>query len=281
MSYNWWIVTVPETDWNPSLSDGIVYCKGQLEQGETTEYRHWQVVFNTKKKVRPQQAKRLFGCETAHIEKTRSAAALEYVWKQETRVEGTQFELGKKPMKRNSPTDWDTVRENAKKGKLEDIPSDVYVRCYNQLKRIETDHREIGEDEVKRVIVYYGDTGVGKSRLAHKEAREAEGGLYKKIPNTKWWCGYRSQENIIIDEFFGDKTISLQNLLIWLDEYACTVETKGGSVPFAGKRIWITSNLHPSEWYPDAREEHKKALLRRLSIYKLTRVGLATIKHAE
>jgi hypothetical protein len=43
-------------------------------------------------------------------------------------------------MKRNSPTDWDAVFENAKKGKITDIPADVRVRCYNQIKRIEKDY---------------------------------------------------------------------------------------------------------------------------------------------
>lgn len=34
-------------------------------------------------------------------------------------------------MKRNSETDWEKVKENAKLGKLDEVPADVYIRCYN------------------------------------------------------------------------------------------------------------------------------------------------------
>lgn len=72
-----------------------------------------------------------YSCETAHCELSRSEAADEYVWKEDTRIEGTQFEIGKKKMKRNSETDWEAVKLSAAAGNLDSIPADVYVRCYN------------------------------------------------------------------------------------------------------------------------------------------------------
>lgn len=50
------------------------------------------------------------------------------MWKEDTRVEGTQFEIGQRAFKRNSEADWETVRAKAQAGNLEEIPADIYVR---------------------------------------------------------------------------------------------------------------------------------------------------------
>lgn len=50
----------------------------------------------------------------------------DYCLKEETRVEGP-WEFGKKPLKRNSKTDWERVYEEAKTGNLEAIPASVKV----------------------------------------------------------------------------------------------------------------------------------------------------------
>lgn len=73
------------------------------------------------------------------MELSRSDAADAYVWKEETRVAGTQFKAGVKGVKRNAPDDWDVVKKAAKEGRLDDIPADIYVRSYNSFRRIQTD----------------------------------------------------------------------------------------------------------------------------------------------
>lgn len=80
---------------------------------------------------------------------------------------------------------------------------------------------------------------------------------------TKWWCGYKNQENVIIDEFRG--VVDISHLLRWLDRYPVRVESKGGSRPLLCKTIWLTSNLAPEAWYPDLDVETRDALLRRLT----------------
>jgi hypothetical protein len=37
-------------------------------------------------------------------------------------------------------------------------------------------------------------------------------------------------------------------------------------VPLCARRIWITSNLDPQDWYPDLDPDTKAALMRRLTI---------------
>lgn len=67
-----------------------------------------------------------------------------------------------------------------------------------------------------------------------------------------------------MDEFRGG--IDVAHLLRWLDRYPCCVETKGSSRPLLARKIWITSNLDPRQWYPDLDEDTRAALLRRLNI---------------
>ena len=218
---------------------------------------HWQLVVYSKGKQRLSWITKRF---EGHWEPTRSDAARDYVWKEDTRVDGSQFEFGTLPFRRNESTDWELVRSNAQAGRLGDIPADVYVRCYSQIKRIRMDHLVAVRVE-RTCFVFWGRTGTGKSRTAWEEAGDV---AYCKDPCTKWWCGYKGQENVVIDEFRG--AIGISHLLRWLDRYPVCVETKGGSEPLVASKIWITSNLDPRQWYPDLDEASQEALLRRLVV---------------
>lgn len=193
----------------------------------------------------------------AHYELTRSAAAEDYVWKDETSL-GERFEMGERKMRRNVSQDWEKVRSNAIQGKLEEIPPDIYVRYYNSLNRIRADHQKpIGLD--KRVFVLWGPTATGKSHRAWEAFPDA----YSKDPRTKWWTGYRGEESVIIDEFRGG--IDIAHILRWTDKYPVSVETKGSHIPLQCKTIVFTSNLEPKFWY-EIDVDTLGALMRRLNI---------------
>ena len=260
MSARFWILTIPLDDWTPptDLPSQLVYLSGQGECA-ASGFNHWQVVACFRKTVRLPALKRAF-TQSTHAEPTRSDAAYEYVHKEATRIAGTTFTLGARPMQRNRATDWDAVLTAAKSGAMDGIPADVVVRCYSNLRRIAADHMQpVGM--VREVRVFCGATGTGKSRRAWEEAGMA---AYPKDPNSKFWDGYRQHEHVVIDEFRG--SISISHMLRWLDRYPVIVEIKGSSVPLCAKIIWITSNLHPKDWYADLDEETKNALLRRLNI---------------
>jgi hypothetical protein len=115
-------------------------------------------------------------------------------------------------------------------------------------------------------MVFWGLTGTGKSMRAWDEA-----GLmaYPKDPRTKFWCGYGSQEHVVIDEFRGG--IDVSHMLRWLDRYPVIVEIKGASVVLRATHIWITSNIHPKAWYPLLDDATYEALERRLTITEITK----------
>lgn len=260
----YWICTIPRETWKPCLPEGAGWCIGQPEKGESG-YLHWQVLVAFTAKRTMAQVKRAFGVNGMHLEPSRSDAARAYVHKEATR-DGEPFEFGQCPCDRSSAVDWERVKELAKKGvifllgEFDMVPADIFIRYYRSLTAIAADHAEpVGME--KLVYVYYGVTGTGKSRRAWDEAGEA---AYAKDPRSKFWCGYRSHEHVVIDEFRGG--IDISHLLRWLDRYPVRVEIKGGSRPLMAKKVWITSNLHPDEWYPELDEETKKALRRRLQI---------------
>lgn len=259
MASKFYILTLPVLQYvfAPfALPDGISCIRGQLECGQGG-LLHWQFVLCLTQRRRSEFVRRCY--PGAHVEVTRSAAANEYVHKDDTYVDGTRFALGNLPTRRNNPTDWEAIWDHAKNGKILDIPADVRIRSYSTLRRIEKDF--MGPKSFEReVFVFHGRTGTGKSRRAWDEAGL---GAYPKDPNTKFWDGYQGHTHVVIDEFRGN--ISISNLLRWFDRYPVCVEIKGGASVFTGQKIWITSNLPPVQWYPDLDAETFAALSRRFT----------------
>lgn len=183
----YWILTIPRDMFKvpDTLGSEMQFMRGQLEQG-VGGFVHWQILVAFKKKIRLRGVKRHFG-EQCHAELSRSSAADAYCHKEESRIEGTQFELGSKAIRRNDSTDWDRIRTLAVSGAFEDIPADVYVRYYGNLRRIHSDNAR-PSPMVRTCKAFIGETGTGKSRSAWAEAGE---NAYSKNPTTKWWDGYK------------------------------------------------------------------------------------------
>lgn len=205
--YRYWLITVPYSEgfattvrlWEESgLPELLVYVKGQQERGAERDYHHFQLLAVACRQITLGQIKRSIG-GTGHCEPSRSDAADAYVWKDDTAVPDSRFEIGVKPVRRNSRIDWERVKDAATRGALDEVPASVYVQHYRSLRAIHSDNQR-PVAMVRSCSVFWGVTGVGKSRRAWDEA-----GLeaYSKDPRTKWWCGYRGQEHVILDEFTG------------------------------------------------------------------------------
>jgi len=254
----WWIFTFPQHEFTPYLHPDSNFCTGQLELGEGG-FLHWQVTINFKRSQDLAWCRKNFG--NFHAEPCMDPdASIAYCSKEETRIQGTHFSLGKKPFQRGSKRDWAEVYELAKQGSLEEIDPSILVPNYGAIKRIYQDN--LKPVAIERTIhVFWGRTGTGKSRRAWSEA-----GLdaYPKNARTKFWDGYRNQEHVVMDEFRG--AIDIGNILTWFDRYPVIVEVKGSSICLVATTMWITSNLHPNDWYPQLDNETRAALLRRLNI---------------
>jgi len=254
-----WILTIPDVSFRQptALPRLTKWIRGQQERG-ASGYLHWQLAVAMERKSSLAQV--LLAFPGAHAELTKSAAANDYCWKEDTRVPDTQFEFGTQPICRNSKPDWERVWTAAQRGDLLAIPASIRVVSYRTLRTIASDHdKPVGIE--RTCHVFWGSTGTGKSRRAWDEAGM---GAYSKDPRSKFWCGYQGESNIVIDEFRGG--IDIAHILRWLDRYPVRVEIKGSSRPLNGAIFWITSNLNPLDWYPDADLATKEALLRRLTI---------------
>lgn len=74
-----------------------------------------------------------------YIPVRRDNGASTYCLKERTRLDGP-WEFGTKPLKRNDKDDWEQVWKLAKEGKVEEIPADIRVRHYANLKKIGKDY---------------------------------------------------------------------------------------------------------------------------------------------
>lgn len=103
------------------------------------------------------------------------------------------------------------------------------------------------------IITLIGDTGTGKTRWAYENFPD----LYS-VPDTKssgcYWDGYEGQTTVLIDEMYGSR-FSHGFLLRLLDRYPFQVPVHGGQVQFSSRRVIMTSNAHPAEWYSGLKED--------------------------
>lgn len=188
-----------------------------------------------KRAVRLAKIKTDFGTRV-HAEPSRSKAAEDYVWKLDTRIPNTQFQLGSRAIKRNDKTDWALVKQQAQTGNLNDIDPSVFVAHYRSLKQISIDYGSMPIDLSSCCGIWiFGPPGVGKSHFAREHYPKA----YMKMQN-KWWDGYQNEENVILDDL--DSKILGHHLKIWSDKYSFVAEMKGSSKMIRPKNFIVTSN---------------------------------------
>lgn len=173
------------------------------------------------------------------------------------------------PINQGRRTDLEGVVEKIKAGtEIRKIATDCPVEFIKFHKGIERLHGLIGSGEKRdfktQVIVYYGETGSGKSRKAAEVAGQS---VYYKT-RGEWWDGYSQEETVIIDDYYG--WIRYDEMLRLCDRYPHQVPVKGGFTNFRSKRIIITSNDPIDKWYNDTwyKIEKIKTLMRRVDVYE-------------
>ena len=136
----------------------------------------------------------------------------------------------------------------------------LYLRSHRAYERYQQLMLEPRDPETSAPIVIwlYGSTGAGKTRYPYRHHRASD--IYPKPPG-QWFDGYTQQPVVLLDDF-DPSHINFRNLLHLLDRYPHQVPVKGGFVQFNSKFIYITSDRHPRELYPNPREYSQ--LLRRM-----------------
>jgi len=162
----------------------------------------------------------------------------------------TPVEIGTRPLPKGEgeAARWKLVKENAKAGKLDEIPDDIYVRYYSTLRRIAADHRpSVARLDVLANEWIWGPSGCGKS----KSARDRFPDAYIKDPKEKWWDGYTGQDTVIIDDFDKYQVAMSGEMKRWCDYYPFPAQIKGSTLFIRPARIIVTSNYVPEEIWQD------------------------------
>ena len=134
---------------------------------------------------------------------------------------------------------WAEVKDAMKRGALEELPDDVYVRYYKTAKFSAKDHmRKPAMLEECCGTWLWGQPGSGKSYAVVSQYPER----YIK-PINKWWDGYQGEEVVHIDELDPSHSSWIAAYVKkWADRYPFDAEIKGGALQIRPKRIIITSN---------------------------------------
>jgi len=161
-----------------------------------------------------------------------------------------------------------------KKRKVEDIALELpetYVKYHAGLNKLEKIVEKPPKTRPLECTFIFGDPGTGKSTFAREDA-EKYGDYYElKAPDDGniWWCDYKGEKSLIIDEFKG--WIKPTSLNSYLDKFTCKLNCKGTHKYAYWDRVYITSNFEMEEWWSEKVVWNRLALSRRFkNIYKFT-----------
>lgn len=262
----------------------IRYFVFQIETAPETGKHHAQGYVEFEVQHRRSALKKV--CPKWHFEPrsgTRDEARA-YCMKQESYVAGTRREHGTWIAGRGARSDLNgfaaAIIEDGLETAAREMPG-MFIRYHRGAREL-VETLAAPEPIVKEmeVTVYWGDTGTGKTwRAVHEAAALGDWWMASAPSNGNWYAyGYNGQRNVIFDDFRGS-WMRISRLLTLLDKYRTMVNVSGRGAPWKATRVWITSNLHPREWYSaeTVPEASRLALMRRLGsvVRVMPRLGSA------
>ena len=237
-----------------SLYKGLKYGCWCWEECPSTGRWHWQGTVYWKNAKDRKNTQKCLGIGKAHCDPNNGSMEQNRAYCVKS---GDFEEFGEMP-KQGDRSDIHELRDAAKRARneFELIEDDEVVAAYAKYpkfaEKIMQRERKIAAREHRdvEVIVHWGETGTGKSHGPDAE------GAYKWNPcQPEWWPDYDGEEVICIDEFYGQ--VQMSRMLVLLDKYICVLPIKNGHTYAKWKKVYITSNMHPDDWYKQAIFEGK------------------------
>lgn len=231
----------------------------QPEMAPTTGQVHLQGYVYLTQSHTLTKIKALFHPYNAHFEKAKGSHKENYTYctKTESRIPGTEpFVFGDFTVDQGSRTDLTEIANAAVTSTLkvlaEQFPTHA-IRYPNGLRFVHSllHISQPGETRSWRthVIVLWGPSGTGKSR--RMIARLGELGII--IPRPTNGCaeltGYNGQENVGLDDFYG--WLPYDFLIRLMDNTPMPIRILYGHTQWLARVLIVTSNSHPSMWYPN------------------------------
>jgi len=157
-----------------------------------------------------------------------------YCMKSDTDTPNAEFfEFGAVPKGQGTRSDLDGVQELVMAGaSMREIAATNFAAVVKYSKGIQYARSLLADQprlERTQGMWFFGDTGTGKSRFAHRFAKVFPKGGYVKNGGNKWFCGYEQGQVIIVDDYRPNKELSFSMLLQLADYNDMILESKGGS----------------------------------------------------
>ncbi len=233
-----------------NTSTHITYIVFQEEKAPITGTIHFQGYIEFNCSMRTTRIKNVIFNRSVHLSRVDYPhKAIAYCKKSDTKViDGQTGEWGTaKAIKTWNGKLLDAINDGAKTEELiQSFPEQFIKHGPNilKMKNLLIKPRR----HAMEILIYYGKTGCGKSFTANEKYTDA---YWSKWPcgGRWWWDGYDGEETVIMDEFRHQ--ISFDQMLNIIDCYPYKTEYKGGMREFTSKRIVITTNIDPMNWYPN------------------------------
>lgn len=271
------VLNAPQ-EWLDSIKGNakVTYIIFQLEVGEKNHRLHAQGYIRFKYAIRMPAVKEILRENTAHVNIAEGSwqSNVEYCSKEEGHVSGP-YEYGERP-KQGKRSDLLELFEKAKSGASDKELCDEHLVSFAKFSKQAVMIRNMyTEPEYRDVKVYtiVGPTGTGKSHALW----EAFGLEAYRLPicgydNVQWFDGYAGQKVLLIEEFDGDLSRPITNLLAWLDKYPIQVRTQMmGFIYARWKMVVFTCNRPPNEWYHTHGEVNKNRFVSESQVQALDR----------
>jgi len=190
---------------------------------------------------------------------------------------GEYQELGELPLSseeigEQEAARWKRIRRSIIDGSFDDI-DDQYVclhaRNIPSIRALHDNSRPVENRNVLYNFWIWGASGTGKSRGVRAWCTENNIPLYEKQPD-QWWCNYRGEEAVIIDDFDRDDSKKNIKLLKQMaDHYPFRGQVKGGTIDHIRPQyVFITSNYNLEELWQASQD--LGPMLRRFTVFEKT-----------
>lgn len=239
--------------------DGIIYFIFGKEVGaQGTKHLQGFISFSGRRTMAG--VKRLLG-NSVHVEDSKGSPSQNKTY---CSKDGDFEEFGSCPGGQGTRTDLSEIAKAVKDGvslkRVAEEHPESFLRYSTGIMRLRTFYPS-ARDSPPDIQVFWGKTGVGKTRRCYEFTDREKIWMH---PGGNWFDGYDGHLVALLDDYDGS-WFKIDYLLKLLDRYVFQVPVKGGYVWWNPKHIFITSNKKPEDWYPNANEEHRRALMRRLT----------------
>lgn len=263
---------------NIKNSEYVIY---QVETCPETNKKHLQGFIQFKNPRSMSGIKKLLKDNQIHLQTRYSTVenAINYCKKDDSRDNNYErIEYGNANMndnkgKRNDLNEmYNMIKNGCTIDEIKEYNPSAYIRYYKAFDRLYNDEQSklCGEFKNIEVNILYGNAGTGKtSYIMQKHGANNVYKLEKGNNDNLWFDGYKGQEVLLIDDFYG--WIKYSKILNLIDGYKMMLEIKGGVTYSNWKYIYITSNESPEKWY---KQGLTKALNRRIdNIFNVPNLG--------